>query len=266
MSTHTTPLTVLITGAAGGLGKVIATAFLDTGSNVAICDINKERLDGTANEWAKQPQYSDKFLVRYADTTSLSDVQALVDATTSKFGRLDILINNAAILDKFDPAGTLQREMWDRIIAVNLTGPYICTQVAVNAMQAQEPAGGGIINMGSNASISGTDGGMAYTVSKHGLLGMTRNTAAFYLEHGITCSMLQLGGLAPTNITEAMANGVNEEGLALIDKHMPGFKPGVNDVPLRDVAKFCVFLADREIAKTMNGACIPFNRNWPAGV
>ncbi|KAL4917994.1 hypothetical protein BDW62DRAFT_210902 [Aspergillus aurantiobrunneus] len=257
--------TVLITGAAGGLGKAIATAFLNTGANVAICDVNSARIAETAASWTADYS-SDRFIAQQADVASLADIQNLVEAITSKFGRLDILINNAGILDAFDPAGTCPRETWDRVLNVNLTGPYICTQVAVGAMQAQSPSGGTIINMGSNASVYGNSAGVAYTVSKHGVLGLTRNTAAFYLDYGITCTMLQLGGLAQTNIVDGMAGRVNEEGMGLIERHTPGFKAGVNDVRLEDVGKFCVFLADRNMAKTLNGASVPFNRNWPAAV
>ncbi|RGP68718.1 short chain dehydrogenase [Fusarium sporotrichioides] len=264
MANLSSPLSVLVTGAAGGLGRVIATAYLDAGSRVAICDVNQEQLAETSALWAQK--YADRFIVRQADVSSIQDMEALVQAIASKFGRLDILINNAAILDKFDPAGTCSLEMWNKILQVNLTGAFISTKVAVNAMSSQSPAGGTIINMGSNASFCGIDGGLAYTVSKHGVLALTRNTAAFYLQHNITCTMLQLGGLAATNITDSLAIGANEEGLALLEKHVPGFEPGFNDVPLEDVAKFCVFLADREIAKTLNGASVPFNRNWPAGI
>ncbi|KAJ3467795.1 hypothetical protein MRS44_005359 [Fusarium solani] len=246
MSISPKPLTVFITGAAGGLGRVIATAFLDKGTNVAICDVNEERLAETTALWAQS--YPDRFIAQQADVASLADIETLVQSITSKFGRLDILINNAAVLDKFDPAGTCSQE----IGCQHHGGPV--------------PPGGSIINMGSNASVSGTDGGLAYTVSKHGILALTRNTAAFYLDHDITCTMLQLGGLAATNIQDSLTEDVNMEGMGLIDKHMPGFQPGVNDVPLQDVAKFCILLTDRELAKTLNGASVPFNRNWPAGV
>ena len=264
MSQFPTPITVLITGAAGGLGRVIAEAFLTKGANVAICDVNKDRLAETSSAWTQEHQR--RFIAQQADVSSKSDIEDLVHAATNTFGRLDILINNAGVLDAFDAAGTCTRETWDRVLNVNLTGPYVCTQAAVTAMQAQSPPGGTIINMGSNASVCGTNGGLAYTVSKHGVLGLTRNTAAFYLDHGITCTMLQLGGLATTNILDSLSTGVNQEGLGMVEKHTPGFKAGFNDVPLEDVAKFCVLLADRELAKTMNGASVPFNRNWPAGV
>lgn len=263
MPESSSPLSVLITGAAGGLGRVIATTFLEKGANVAICDVNKERLAETSDLW--NTKYPGKFIVQHADVSSLPEMEAFVHAIVAQFGRLDLLINNAAILDKFESAGTCSLELWDRVLGVNITGAFICSKVAIHQMLAQSPPGGSIINLGSNASVCGTDGGLAYTVSKHGVLALTRNTAAYYLDKGITCTMVQLGGLAHTNIQDSMAHGFDKEGIALIDKHMGGFEYGVNDVPLEDVAKFCVFLSDKEMAKTMNGAAVPFNRNWPAG-
>ncbi|KAI1254426.1 hypothetical protein MGN70_003829 [Eutypa lata] len=254
--------TVVVTGAGGGLGKVIARAFLEAGANVTICDINKDRLDAASSDLS--PRFPDKFLAREADTTSSVAVDQLFKAVVEKFGSLDILVNNAAVMDSFDPAGTCSRETWDRLLNINLTGPFLTTQAAVKTMEAQSPSGGTIINIGSNASVSGSNAGVAYTVTKHGVLGLTRNTAAFYGDKGITCTMLQLGGLEATNIQEAFTKGMNMEGLAIMQKNFPCFTAGETDVHLSDVAKFCVFLADRDIAKTMNGAIVPFNKNWPA--
>jgi NAD(P)-dependent dehydrogenase (short-subunit alcohol dehydrogenase family) len=255
--------TTLVTGGAGGLGKVIATAFLEAGANVTVCDVNKDRLSEVESEWSSK--YAGKFLALQVDISDEASVEKLIKDVVGKFGRLDMLINNAGIMDSFDPAGTTSKETWDRVLGVNLTGPYLTTKFAVKAFEEQSPSGGSIINMGSNASVFGNSAGLAYTASKHGVLGLTRNTAAFYHEKGITCTMLQLGGLQATNIQDAFAKGINMDGMAIMLKLVPGMKQGFNDVPLQDIAKFCVFLADREIAKTLNGAAVPFNRNWPAG-
>jgi NAD(P)-dependent dehydrogenase (short-subunit alcohol dehydrogenase family) len=256
-------ITVIVTGSAGGLGKATATAFLEAGANVTICDINQDRLSEAKSELSSK--YADKLLVQEANTTSEDDVEKLVKDTVAKFGRLDMLINNAAVMDVFDTADTCSREVWDRVISINLTGPFVTTKFAIKAMLEQSPSGGTIINMGSNASVNGGSAGVAYTASKHGVLGLTRNTAAFYDEKGITCTMLQLGGLSQTNITDAFAKGLNMDNMQTMQKLIPGFKPGENDTRIEDVAKFCVFLGDRNIAKSLNGASVPFNKNWPAG-
>ncbi|KAK7744276.1 hypothetical protein SLS62_010303 [Diatrype stigma] len=261
--------TVLVTGAGGGLGKVIARAFLEAGANVVICDINSDRLE-TAESELSSPRFAGRFLAREADTTSSVAVDELFQAAVEQFGRVDMLVNNAAVMDSFDPAGTCSRETWDRLLDINLTGPFLTTQAAVKIMEAQAQAqspplqGGTIINIGSNASVSGSNAGVAYTVTKHGVLGLTRNTAAFYGDKGIACLMLQLGGLEATNIQQAFAKGMNTEGLAIMQKNFPPFVLGETDVQLADVAKFCVFLADHNIARTMNGAIVPLNKNWPA--
>ena len=253
--------TVIVTGAAGGLGKAIATAFLEAGANVAICDINKERLEAAKTELSSK--FGDKLLARVADTTSDTGVEQFVKEVVDQFKRLDILVNNAALCDTFDAAGTCSKELWDRLINVNLTGPFLTTKAAVKVMEPEKR--GTIINIGSNASVYGSNAGVAYTVTKHGVLGLTRNTAAYYGPKGVYSLMLQLGGLESTNITDAFAQGFHAEGMQLMQCNFPGFQQGETDVRLADVAKFCVFVAgNREIARTMNGATVPFNKNWPA--
>lgn len=252
--------TVLVTGSAGGLGKAIAVGFLEAGANVVVCDINKERLEGAQAELA--PRFGDKLLARVVDATADAAVEQLFKETVDRFGHLDVLVNNAGVTDVFDPAGTLSRELWDRVLNVNLTGPFLTTKAAIKTMEPR--SSGTIINIGSNAAFYGSNAGLAYTVTKHGVLGLTRNTAAFYGDKGIYCIMLQLGAMLNTNISDIFANGMNADGMALMQKNFPGLKPGENDVQLETVAKFCVFLANRDIAKTMNGASVPLNCNWPA--
>ena len=261
MSQVPSDTTVLVTGAAGGLGKAIAINFLEAGANVVICDINKERLEGTKAELS--PRFGDKFLASVTDATSEAAIEQLFKETVDRFGHLDILVNNAGVTDVFDPVGTLSRDLWDRLLNVNLTGPFLTTKAAIKTMEPR--SSGIIINIGSNAAFYGSNAGVAYTVTKHGVLGLTRNTAAFYGDKGIYSIMLQLGAMLNTNISDVFASGgINAEGMALMQKNFPGLKPGENDVQLENVAKFCVFLANRDIAKTMNGASVPLNCNWPA--
>jgi NAD(P)-dependent dehydrogenase (short-subunit alcohol dehydrogenase family) len=112
-------ITVAITGAAGGLGKAIAQAFLDAGSKVAICDVNQERLDQVKEEWKA---HEGRILVSRTDITDEAEVEAFVQGVTEKLGGLDIFINNAGIMDKFDAVATTPKAVWDRVIGVNATG------------------------------------------------------------------------------------------------------------------------------------------------
>ena len=151
--------TVIVTGAAGGLGKAIADAYLAAGANVIICDINAQRIATAEEGWSKT--YQGKFLTQQTDVTDEKGVNELVDAAVARFGRLDVLVNNAGIVDDFSPTGALTLEKWNRVLNVNLNGTFIASKAALTQFEKQEPAGGLIINIGSNASIYGFHAGTA---------------------------------------------------------------------------------------------------------
>lgn len=263
--------TVIVTGAGGGLGKAIATAFLAAGSNVAICDVNVERLTATEKEWQAAGHGAERILTTTTDVTDPASVQDLVDKTAARFGRLDLLVNNAGIMDDFSPAAECPPEQWARVLGVNLNGPFYATRAAVAQFQKQqqqqdgEGSGGGglIINVCSVAARTGHSAGAAYTASKHGLLGLSKNTAFAYADKGIYCVALMLGGMN-TNITDAMAKGINMDFFEKFQQSQAKFDGEKHSVPVENVGKYCVFLSDRGIAKSANGACLDFTNNWPA--
>lgn len=255
--------TVLVTGAAGGLGKAIASAYLDAGANVAICDIHDARLAETRSQF----EGTGRFLALKTDITSENAVENLVAETVSRFGRLNILVNNAGMMDSFDPVGDLSQANWDKVLGVNLTGSFLCMKYAVRAFQSQpkaletESLRGLIIQIGSNASTMGIQSGAAYTVSKHGVAALVKNTAGFYGDEGIYAVALMLG-VMQTNINEGMAElgGFNQAVFARSGVAVTG-PEAVTDTA--DVARYCVFLADPRIAAGVNGSYIAFNKNWP---
>lgn len=251
--------TVIVTGAAGGLGKAIATAFLAAGANVAVCDVHTERLASVEEEWSKS--YADKFLTKKTDVTDEASVQALVEDTVAKFGRLDILVNSAGIMDGFEPAGACSKEKWDRVLNVNLNGPFLGTKAAIAQFEKQEPDCSVIINIGSIASVHGFKAGAAYSVSKAALMSLTKNTAGYYGDKSIYSIGLMLGGM-DTNITDAFGQGMHMEAFQKVQASQTPFKPELQ-VPLASVAKYCLFLTDKDIAPSANGSCIMFNKNWP---
>lgn len=268
MSTHT----VIVTGAGGGLGKAIATAFLAAGSNVAICDVNPARLAATEQEWAAAGHAAEKVLTATTDVADEASVQALVDAAASRFGRVDVLVNNAGIMDDFSPAAECPPELWARVLGVNLNGPFYATRSAVAQFRKQDggeegaggaKGGGVIINICSVAARSGHSAGAAYTASKHGLLGLSKNTAFAYADRGIYSVAFLLGGMN-TSITDAMAKGINMDFFQKFQQAQEKFDADKHQVPVENVAKYCVFLSDRGIAKSANGACLDFTNNWPA--
>lgn len=143
--------TCLVTGGAGGLGKAIATAYLKAGANVVICDIHDERIKQTTTELAGQGA----LLAVKTDITSPKEAEDLFDKIVDKFGTLDILINNAAIMDRFEPVADLELELWDKVMCVNLTAPFLLTKLALNIMLKQSKPCGSIINIASGAAKAG---------------------------------------------------------------------------------------------------------------
>lgn len=249
--------TVLVTGGGGGLGKAIAKAYLDAGANVAICDINDERL-GSARAELNQ---TGRFLAARVDITDEAAIQHLVDEILVKFGRLDVLVNNAGVMDRFDPVAELDQEVWARLLNINLTGSFLCAKAAVNAFLKQGD-GGLIIQIGSNASYTGHKSGLAYTVTKHGVLALVKHTASFYGDQGIYSICLMLGAMPDTNIADSFSTtGINKQGYEktvgsnVMQPH--------NMIKVDDVAKYALFLTDRSIARSSNGALLTFAGNWP---
>jgi NAD(P)-dependent dehydrogenase (short-subunit alcohol dehydrogenase family) len=252
--------TVVITGGAGGLGKAVASAFLEAGANVAVCDVNEDRLKETAAEWEK---HGDKFITARTNVTEEEAVNKFFAEVSAKFGRIDMLINNAGVMDKFDAAGTAPLDLWNRVISINLTGAFLCTKAAVNAFEAQSPSGGTIISICSIASIRGLSAGVAYTASKHGLLGLVKNTAGFYGPKGIYSIAFLMGGME-TNIIDVFATGFNQEGMAAMNAANPGFVMGKTNIQLSDVAKYCLFFSDPVMAEASNGSTVTLNKNFPS--
>ncbi|KAJ5989024.1 hypothetical protein N7481_004234 [Penicillium waksmanii] len=247
--------TCLITGGGGGLGKAIATKFLEAGANVVICDINEERLQETSTELSsKGPLKAIK-----ADITKKNEVEALFAELIGAFGKIDVLVNNAAIMDTFNPVGDLEIDQWDRVMALNLTAPFVLSKLAVRNMLEQSNPDGRIINITSVAGRAGWAGGAAYTASKHGLVGLTKNTAAFYGNKGIKCNALMMGGMN-TNIADVFKNGMNMEGYQKFSSVYEAVKAPMCDVD--EVAGLCTNLTYGKGASIINGACIAVDNGW----
>lgn len=144
----------IVTGGAGGLGLAITKALLRAGAFVTVCDISQSQLDSLA--WPEP----DKVLKFLGNVTQEEAVSKLFEAAQDKFGRVDGLVNNAGIMDRFDPIGEVSKEKWDQVMSVNVTGPMLCTQQAVKTFLAKGDVGEGqsrgkIVNVAS-ASIHRT--------------------------------------------------------------------------------------------------------------
>lgn len=182
--------TAIVTGAAGGLGRAIATRLLEDGANVVICDINDSLLEDFEREVSSR--YPEKTLVLKINVTRDAELDTLFHKAIEKFEKVDIVVNNCGIMDDMSPAGQMSRELWDRVIAINLTAPAMVTQRAVNHF-IEMGIKGAILNIASAAGIRGGMLGTAYTASKHGLLGLTKNTGVFYRNKGVRCNAIMAG-------------------------------------------------------------------------
>lgn len=264
--------TCLVTGGGGGLGKEISRQLLAKGANVVICDINKDLLDSASKEFSGQGT----LLTIQCDITSMESAEAMFKEIIQKLGKLDVLINNAGIMDRFDPAGDLDKDLWDKVIAVNLTAPYVLTKLAVRHFLDRGATDASILNVGSLSSRGGFFAGRAstnsgclthrlthhtgaaYTASKHGLLGLSKNTAAFYRDKGIRCNLIMPSGMN-TNIATAFGQGTNQDGMTVAMASGQAVKAAV--IPLEDVARLAVFFASDE-SSAISGSCVTVDKGF----
>lgn len=194
----------LVTGAGTGIGKAAALALLEAGYGVAITGRRAERLKDVA---AHAGHAAERILVHPADVSDEAQVTDLFSAVQSRFGRLDVLFNNAGTGAPPVPLEELSVEAWRRVVDVNLTGAFLCTQAAFRLMKAQDPRGGRIINNGSISAHSPRPRSAAYTATKHAITGLTKSTALDGRGYDIACGQIDIGNAA-TEMTAAMSRGV----------------------------------------------------------
>jgi pyridoxal 4-dehydrogenase len=228
----------IVTGAAQGIGRAIAEKLSDEGASVAVADINEDGAKSAAEDLP-----GDGLGMR-ADVSKPEDVQAMVDAAVERFGRVDVLVNNAAIVP-FIPWDEVDLDHWRTIMSVNLDGPFLAIKAVEKPMR--EAGYGRIVNIASNTLVAGTPNMAAYVAAKGGLLGMTRAFATELGPHGITVNAVA-PGLTETEGVKASphneAFGFVEQLQALPGKGQP-----------RQIAPAVAFLASEE-AEWVTGAML----------
>ncbi len=180
---------VLVTGAAGGMGAEFAYDYAKEGANVIAVDIAEEGLHKLAE---RAEALEGKIIPYTANLAVREENEKMIDYAVSTLGSLDILINNAGVGGNYEPVGELTDELWDKVFAVDLQAPIFSTRRAVQVM-AEQPNGGNIINIASVCAIEGARSGVAYTIAKHGIVGLTKNTAFMYMDQGIRCNAIAPG-------------------------------------------------------------------------
>ena len=194
----------LITGAGSGIGRAIALQLFKDGYSIALAGRRREALEETALLAGVE---EDRVLVFPSDIANPSDVAALFKASSERFGRLDLLFNNAGI---FTPAASIEDislEHWQSAVDVNLTGAFLCTQEAFKLMKRQQPRGGRIINNGSISAHAPRPRSATYTATKHAITGLTKITSLDGRQYDIACGQIDIGN-ASTDMTEKMQRGI----------------------------------------------------------
>src|SRR5947209_2326630 len=180
----------MVTGAGSGIGRAAALALLKEGYSVVLAGRRREALEQTTSDAGLD---ASRALAVPTDVSDPSSVQALFEKTKAAFGRLDILFNNAGSGAPPVPLEDLTVEQWRRVVDVNLTGAFLCTQGAFRLMKAQTPRGGRIINNGSISAHLPRPNSAPYTATKHAVTGLTKSTALDGRAFDIACGQIDIG-------------------------------------------------------------------------
>jgi len=194
----------VVTGAGTGIGKAVALALLKEGYSVALAGRRAEPLEKAA---AESGAGGARTLVVPTDVGDPDAVRALFAKTREKFGRLDLLFNNAGMGAPGIPMEDLSYAQWKAVVDANLTGAFLCTQEAIRIMKSQDPRGGRIINNGSISAHAPRPNSAPYTATKHAITGLTKATSLDCRKYDIACGQIDIGNAA-TEMTDRMAKGI----------------------------------------------------------
>jgi NAD(P)-dependent dehydrogenase (short-subunit alcohol dehydrogenase family) len=229
----TTPSKVaVITGAGSGIGKATALAFLKDGWNVALVGRRQNVLEEALAEAGTD---ATRGMAVPTDVSDPQSVAALFEAVKKRYGRVDVLFNNAGLNAPGVPFEDLPYEKWKAVVDVNLSGSFLCAQAAFRAMKEQTPQGGRIINNGSISAHAPRPDSAPYTASKHGVSGLTRTMSLDGRKYGIACCQVDVGN-AMTELAARMAKGVKQADGAIKPEPM---------IDVSDVARSVLFMASQ---------------------
>ena len=220
----------LVTGAGSGIGRAVALALHGAGYAVVLAGRRQEQLDRTIALAAS----SAPLLAVPTDVGQPDSVRALFSTIREKFGRLDVLFNNAGATAPAIPMEELTYEQWNAVVSVNLTGAFLCAQQAIRLMKTQQPRGGRIINNGSIAAYAPRPNSAPYTATKHAVTGLTKSISLDGRKYDIACGQIDIGNAA-TEMTERMTAGVRQaDGTKMVEPRMD----------VRHVAEAVVYMAN----------------------
>lgn len=203
---NTSSKVAIVTGAGSGIGRSVALTLLSDGFNVVFAGRRLEALEESLSLAADTPTSATGDVV-CADVTDANSVDNLFKKTVARFGRVDVVFNNAGISAPACLLEDVSVEDWQRVVDVNLTGVFLCTQAAFQQMKRQTPMGGRIINNGSISASTPRPNSAPYTATKHAVTGLTKSTSLDGRKYDIACGQIDIGN-ASTNMTSGMSAGV----------------------------------------------------------
>ena len=254
----------IVTGASSGMGEAITKRFAKEGATVLAIARRKEKLQGVIDEITAQ---GGKAVAVSGDVTNQADVENVVKTAVEQYGKLDIVVNNAGLMDNMAPVERIPDEMFDNVIDVNLKGPFRMFRAAIPAMlknpdNPKYPAGfgkGAFVTVASVGGLRGAISGPAYTASKHGVVGLAKNVAFMYAKKGIRSNIIAPGGVA-TEMAAAMT-GWDPEWVGICTSGNAECNPRTGAPG--EIAELALFLASDE-SSLINGATVTADAGWCA--
>ena len=205
----------IVTGAGSGIGKAVALALLEDGYHVVFAGRRLETLTE-----ASRGAPRGRTLLVPTDVRDPASVRELFARAQQRFGRLDLLFNNAGVSSPAVPLEDLPFEQWRRVVDTNLTGAFLCTQEAFKLMKSQRPRGGRIINNGSISAYAPRPDSAPYTAAKHAITGLTKAASLDGRKYDIACGQIDIGNAA-TDLTARMAKGIRQaDGRIAVEPRM----------------------------------------------
>jgi NAD(P)-dependent dehydrogenase (short-subunit alcohol dehydrogenase family) len=256
--------TAVVTGAGSGLGRAIAVALAARGARVAAVDIDLASAEETAKMIGAA---GGRAIGLRADTSVAADVDRAVTEAVKALGPLEIMVNNAGILDGYFNVDEMDESLWRRVIDIDLTGVFLGAKRALAEML---PRGRGrIVNMASVAGLNGTGGGAAYVAAKHGVVGLTRQMAVVYSSRGVTINAVCPGPIL-TNLRRHSQEilgpdipDMSARGVAVSDEQVRAIVPAGRRGTVEDIASAVCYLASDE-AGYITGHAMLVDGGWRA--
>jgi NAD(P)-dependent dehydrogenase (short-subunit alcohol dehydrogenase family) len=243
----------VVTGAGSGMGKAIATLFAREGAKVIAADINLDTLNEVVSGITTGGGTASAVI---ANVTKEIDIQNMIDTAVKTYGTIDILVNNAGIMDNFVPAGELTDALWEKVFAVNVTGPMRAIRKALPIFIKQ--GSGVIINIASAGGLLGSRAGASYTASKHAVVGLTKNVGFQYAKLGIRCN-----AIAPGAVNTNIGTTIYDPSKFGMERAMAGISLNPRVGEPEEIARVALFLACDD-SSFINGTIITADAGWTA--